>query len=62
MSKRRRRITKKKVFNIEFSTSFVVAKNPNFFVTVRYKDNVSLDRTTVLWDKFKQLMESETSK
>ena len=62
MSKRKRITKKKKVLNIEFSTSFALAKNPNFFVTVRHKDNVTLDRTTVLWNKLKSIMESETSK
>jgi hypothetical protein len=36
---------------IEFSTVFARSKNPNYTVTVRYKDNVVQEVS--MWDQFK---------
>ncbi len=37
---------------IQFSTVFARSKNPNYTVTVRYKDNVVQEVS--MWDQFKQ--------
>ena len=37
---------------IQFSTTFCRMKNPNYTVTVKYKDNVV--KEVSMWDQFKQ--------